>query len=261
MLIHNMLIKYYSAAGGEGGDGGGSGGGATEITPEIQKLIDEQVNAQVSGLKNKNSELLGKLKESTESLKRFEGIDPDAVKTILQRFSDDEEAQLIAAGKIDEVLDKRTERLRADVDKQIKAANERAEKAEAFSSKFRDRVLGDAIRSAALKAGALPEASDDLILRAKGTFRLNDEGEAVAVDANGDVLFGKDGKTPLTPVEWAESLKETAPHLFPRAEGSGAGGHKPAGGGGSLKRSEMSSSDKADYIRKHGQQAYLKLPK
>lgn len=141
MLIRNMLIKYYSAAGGEGGDGGGSGSGAPEITPEIQKLIDEQVSAQVSGLKNKNSELLGKLKESTESLKRFEGIDPDAVKTILQRFSDDEEAQLIAAGKIDEVLDKRTERLRADVDKQIKAANERAEKAEAFSNKFRDRVL------------------------------------------------------------------------------------------------------------------------
>ncbi len=53
--------------------------------------------------------------------------------------------------KIDEVLDKRTERLRADVDKQIKAANERADKAEAFSNKFRDRVLGDAIRAAASK--------------------------------------------------------------------------------------------------------------
>ncbi|MBK0003373.1 hypothetical protein [Erwinia sp. S38] len=261
MLIRNMLIKYYSAAGGEGGDGGGAGGGAPEITPEIQKLIDEQVNAQVSGLKTKNSELLGKLKESSDSLKRFDGIDPDAVKTILQRFSDDEEAKLIAAGKIDEVLDKRTERMRADVEKQIKLANERADKAESFSNKFRDRVLGDAIRGAALKAGALPEASDDLILRAKGTFQLNDDGEAVAVDANGDVLFGKDGKTPLSPVEWAESLKETAPHLFPRAEGSGAGAHKPGGGGGSLKRSEMSSSDKADYIRKHGQQAYLKLPK
>ena len=71
---------------------------------------------------------------------------------------------------------------------------------------------------------------------------------------------GKDGKTPLSPLEWAESLKETAPHLFPRAEGTGAGGHKP-NGGGSLKRSEMSASDKADYIRKHGQQAFLKLPK
>lgn len=258
MLIRNMLTKYYAPAGEE--DNPGGGGNAPEITPEIQKIIDEQVSAQVSGLKSKNSELLGKLKESSESLKRFDGIDPDAVRGILQRFSDDEEAQLIAGGKIDEVLNKRTERLRADSDKQIKAANERADKAESFANKFKDRVLGDAIRSAALKAGALPEASDDMILRARGTFKLNDEGEAVAVDANGDVLFGKDGKTPLSPVEWAESLKETAPHLFPRAEGTDAGGHKQHGGG-ALKRSEMSASDKAAYIRKHGQQAFLKLPK
>lgn len=257
MLIRNMLLKYYAPeSGGEGG-----GGGGIEITPEIQKLIDERVTSEVTGLKTKNSELLGTIKQQKENLSRFEGIDPDSVRGILQRFSDDEEAKLIAAGKIDEVLDKRTERMRADVDKKIKAANERAEKAEAFSNKFRDRVLGDAIRAAAAKTGALPEASDDLILRAKGTFQLNDEGEAVAVDANGDVLFGKDGKTPLSPLEWAESLKETAPHLFPRAEGTGAGGHKPGGGGGSLKRSEMSASDKADYIRKYGQQAFLKLPK
>lgn len=259
MLIRNMLIKYYAPAGEEDNSGGG-GDGAPEITPEIQKLIDEQVSAQVSGLKNKNTELLGKLKESTESLKRFDGIDPDAVRSILQRFSDDEEAKLIADGKIDEVLNKRTERLRADVDKQIKAANDRADKAEVFSNKFRDRVLADAIRAAASTVGALPEASDDLILRAKGTFQLNDEGEAVAVDANGDVLFGKDGKTPLSPAEWAESLKESAPHLFPRAEGTDAGGHKQQGSG-ALKRSEMTSADKTAYIRKHGQQAFLRLPK
>ncbi|NUU68434.1 hypothetical protein HQN64_20320 [Enterobacteriaceae bacterium BIT-l23] len=263
MLFRNMFIKYYSAAGSEGGDGGGAGGGegTPEITPEIEKIINERVNSAVTGLKTKNNELLGKLKESSESLKQFEGIDPEAVRGILQRFSDDEEAKLIAAGKIDEVLNKRTERLRADVDKQIKTANERAEKAEAFSNKFRDRVLADAIRSAAAKAGALAEASDDLILRAKGTFQLNEDGEAVAVDTNGDVLFGKDGKSPLTPEEWAESLKETAPHLFPRAEGTGAGGHKPGAGGNALKRSEMSAADKAAYVRKHGQQAFLRLPK
>lgn len=36
-----------------------------------------------------------------------------------------------------------------------------------ISAKFSDRVLGDAIRSAALKTGALPGAADDIILRAK----------------------------------------------------------------------------------------------
>ncbi|WP_425267880.1 major capsid protein [Enterobacter hormaechei] len=136
---------------------------------------------------SKNSELLGTIKQQKENLSRFDGIDPDAVRGILQRFSDDEEAKLIAAGKIDEVLDKRTERMRADVDKQIKAANERAEKAEAFSNKFRDRVLGDAIRAAASKAGALPEASDDLILRAKGTFQLS---EVIGVDVADATLEG-----------------------------------------------------------------------
>ena len=124
MLIRNMLLKYYAPESG----GEGSGGSGIEITPEIQKLIDERVTSEVTGLKSKNSELLGTIKQQKENLSRFDGIDPDAVRGILQRFSDDEEAKLIAAGKIDEVLDKRTERLRADVDKQIKAANERAEK-------------------------------------------------------------------------------------------------------------------------------------
>ncbi len=117
MLFRNIARKYYAEAG-EGGEGGG--GAAAAITPEIQALIDARVNESVTGLKTKNSELLGKLKEQGENLKRYDGIDPDAVKTILQRFSDDEEAKLIAAGKIDEVLDKRTERLRADVDKNSK---------------------------------------------------------------------------------------------------------------------------------------------
>lgn len=255
MLIRNMMRKYYAAAG-EGGEGGGSGGGEVTITPEIQAIIDQQV----AGLKSKNAELLGKVKEHSDNLKRFEGIDPDAVRGILQRFSDDEEAKLIAAGKIDEVLDKRTERMRTDVDKQIKAANDRADKAEAFSSKFRDRVLGDAIRSAAIKSGALPGAADDLILRAKGVFTLGDDGEAVALDKDGNQLLGKDGKSPLTPFEWAESLKDTAPHLWPAGEGSGAGGHKQ-GAGGVLNRSKMNAAQKAEYIRRHGQQAFLRLPK
>lgn len=258
MLYRNLFIKYYAAAGEGEGAAGGEGSGV-EITPEIQAIIDQQVATHVTGLKSKNSELLGKLKEQGDNLKRFDGIDPDAVRTILQRFSDDEEAKLIANGQIDEVLNKRTERMRTDSDKQIKAANDRADKAEAFSNKFRDRVLGDSIRAAALKAGAIPDAVDDLILRAKGLFQVNEEGEAVAVDKDGNQLLGKDGKTPLSPFEWAESMKDTAPHLWPRAEGSGAGAHK--NGGGNLKRSEMSQSQKNEFIRTNGQQAYLRLPK
>ncbi|MBI6187652.1 hypothetical protein JEP98_00550 [Providencia rettgeri] len=253
MLFMNIERKYYSQAGGE--DKGGGAGGAPEITPEIQTLIDQQV----SGLKAKNAELLGKIKEQGDNLKRFDGIDPDTVKGMLKRFENDEEAKLIADGKIDEVINKRTERMRGDTDKQLKEANARVEKAEAFANKFRARVLGDEIRSAAGKAGALSSAQEDLILRAKGIFQINDEGQAVAVDEDGDPIMGKDGRTPLSPVEWVESLKENAPHLFPTASGTDAGKHKQ--GGAHLKRSQMSASEKAEYIRRYGRDTYLKLPK
>jgi hypothetical protein len=67
---------------------------------------------------------------------------------------------------------------------------------------------------------------DDIVLRAGSVWRLNDDGEPVAV--NGDeVILGKDGKTPLSPMEWAESLRETAPHLWPKAQGTNAPGSGP----------------------------------
>ncbi len=253
MLFMNIERKYYSQAGGE--DKGGGAGGAPEITPEIQTLIDQQV----SGLKAKNTELLGKIKEQGDNLKRFDGIDPDTVKGMLKRFENDEEAKLIADGKIDEVINKRTERMRGDTDKQLKEANARVEKAEAFANKFRARVLGDEIRSAAGKAGALSSAQEDLILRARGIFQINDEGQAVAVDEDGDPIMGKDGRTQLSPIEWIESLKESAPHLFPAASGTDAGKHKQ--GGAHLKRSQMSANEKAEYIRRYGRDTYLRLPK
>jgi len=256
MLYRNLFLKYYAPAG--EGEQGGAGG--VEITPEIQAIIDQQVADQVSGLKNKNNSLIGSEKALKEKLAAFEGIDPVAVRSILQRFSNDEEAKLISEGKIDEVLTKRTDRMRGDFDTKLKAANERADKAEGISKRYCDRVLGDSIRSAALKAGALPGATDDFIFRSKGMFTLGEDGEAVAVDKDGNVMLGKDGKSPLSPLEWAESLKEVAPHLWAAAAGTGAGEHKN-GGTGALDRAKMTQTQKNEYIRTNGRESYLRLPK
>jgi hypothetical protein len=233
-------------------DGNGDGGGGPAITPELQAIIDAQVNNAVSGLKAKNSELIGKLKEAGENLKRFDGIEPDAVRSILKRFSDEEEAGLIAAGKLDEVLNKRTERMKGDYDKKLGAEAEARAKAEAKAQKLAQRTLAGALRDAAIKTGALPEAMDDIVLRAGGLWRLNDDGEAVAM--NGDeVILGKDGKTPLTPMEWAESLRETAPHLWPKAQGTNAPGSSAGSRGTQPKKaSAMTPAEKAAYIGEHG---------
>lgn len=193
------------------------------ITPELQTIIDAKIGEAVTGLKTKNGELIGKLKAAGDDLKRFDGIDPDAVRTILSKFASDEEAGLLKAGKIDEVLNKRTERMQADNAKALKGEQDRWAKAETKASKLAARTLSGAIKDAAIKSGAYPEAMEDIVLRSGSLWRLNDDGDPVAMSGE-EIVLGKDGKTPLSPTEWAESLRETAPHLWPKAQGSNAPG-------------------------------------
>lgn len=212
-----LLSRVYMAPADDNGEPGGGGG------EDAQASIQKAVDAAVAGLKTKNSELLGKLKEREEKLKDFDGIDPTAVRAILTKFASEEEAALLAKGDIDIVLSKRTERMQAEHSKTLKAEQEARTRAEGKASKLAARTLAGAIRDAAVKTGAYPEAMDDIVLRAGGLWRLNDDGDPVAM--NGDeVVLGKDGKTPLSPMEWAESLRETAPHLWPKAQGSNAPG-------------------------------------
>ena len=237
---------------------------ALALKEALAEKGQEALDKAVSGLKTKNSELLGTVKSTKTELdqlkSQFDGLDIEAVKGLLKRAAEDEETRLIAEGKLDEVVSRRTERLRADLDKQLQAEKERAEKAEAFATRFSDKVLADSIREAALKAGALPEASEDIILRARSTFKLNDEGEPVAANSDGEIIYGKDGKTPLSPLEWAESLRENAPHLWPRAQGAGPTGDN-GGKASGKKRSDMSVEEMTAFIKEHGRDAYLKLPK
>lgn len=226
---------------------------ANEITPEIQQLIDEAVGKEVAGLKAKNAELIAdkkELKGQIENLtKQFDGLDIEAVKAFMTKAGQDEETRLIAEGKIDEVVEKRTERLRAEHERQLKAERDRADAAERASASLKERALADAIRSAASKAGALAEATDDFVFRSRGQFAFNESGDVVAVDRDGEVIYGKDGKTPMSPLEWAESLKETAPHLWPRAAGAGAPGNN--GGKATKTFSDMTEAERTALYREN----------
>jgi|JI8StandDraft_1071087.scaffolds.fasta_scaffold156338_1 hypothetical protein len=222
----NHLARYMDQA----TDGTtGSAGGA----PDLQAQIAAAVEAATTGLKAKNSELLGSLRTTKDALQKFDGIDPDAVRNILKRFTDDDEAKLIANGKIDEVLTKRTERMKADYDKQLAAAQGAAEAASKRAQAFQGRVLDDSIRAAAAKAGIHQHAIDDALFRGRAMFSLDEQGAAVAMGDDGRPVLGKDGKSPFSPLEWLEGMKEKAPHWFPAtASGSGASGSGGAGVGG-----------------------------
>lgn len=200
------------------------GGGGNAITPEVQAIIDAKISEAVTGLKTKNGELIAAQKQLKESLSHFEGIDPSAMKTMMKNFSDSEEAGLLAAGKLDEVVSKRVERMKTDYDKQLKGSADTIAQLNAKAAKLAAGKVSGALTQAASKLGALPEAMEDIVLRGNTAgFTVNDDGDVVAI-RDGEIVLGKDGKSPLSVSEWAESLRDLAPHLWPKAQGAGAPG-------------------------------------
>jgi hypothetical protein len=218
---------------------------ALKNDPKVQALIRAAVEAEVNGLKSKNTELIGEQKKLKDALGKFDGIDPDAVRAILARFANDEEAGLIKAGKIDEVLDKRTAKMRADFEKKLEDATKGTEAATKRAQAFQGRVLDDSVRAAAVKAGLHPHAIDDALFRARSMFSIDENGQAVQVGEDGKPVLGKDGKNPFTPMEWLEGMKEKAPHWYPAsASGGGAGGGgKGTPGGKTMTRAAFEALD------------------
>jgi hypothetical protein len=78
---------------------------------------------------------------------------------------------------------------------------------------------------------------------------------------DGEIMAGSSGQ-PATVEDLVKSAREQFPMLF-RASGASGGG-KPHGGGVSatagLKRSQMSADQKAEFLERHGQEAYFQLP-
>ncbi|MFY5845803.1 hypothetical protein ACOUEK_17965 [Acinetobacter baumannii] len=219
--------------------------------PEIKAAIQAAVDEAVKGLKDKNAELIKdkkELKDELGSLKsKVDGLDLDAIKVLLDKSNQDEESKLIAEGKIEEVIQKRTEKMREEHEKVLKAEKDRADKAETYANKFRQSVIQGQIVQAAVEMGALSEATADIAFLAQSQFSLDENGKAVAIDANGEVVIGKDGSNPVTPKEWVEGLRENKPYFWPKANGSGS----PGSGTSTKKWSDYTEAERAALAREN----------
>lgn len=197
---------------------------AAALKEALSAKHQEALDQEVGGLKSKRDELLEAQRNMKDQLKQFEGIDPERARKLESQLAENEEARLIADGKLDEVLNKRTERMREEYDRKLQEASQTADQSKAFADKFRGRVMRDEIRTAAAEVGLVDSAVEDAVYRAGGLFEVNDEGNVVPRE---DAGFDENGK-PLTPQAWLESMREKAPHWFPVPEGS-----QSRGGGGS----------------------------
>ena len=220
-------------------DGGGKP--APDLThPDVLALIEAEkqkaVEAEVAGLKKKNGEVIGdnkKLKEQIEEYtSKFGDADPEMLAGLAKQLAENQDAKDIAEGRIDDVIARRVEQQRVAHEKQVeeltKQLTEANKNGETLQGKMNDLVVAGAVRDAATDAGIIATAVPDVIGRAKSVFKLGEDDTLTATGPDGAPLFGKDAKSPMTPKEWLDTMKETAPHWFPGSAGAGAGG-----GGGS----------------------------
>jgi hypothetical protein len=198
----------------------------------IDAAVTAAVEAATKGLKEKNTELLGKMHSANDRLKAFDGLDPAALKELKDRLDLDDDVKLITDGKKNVVIEKYTERMRASHAEELKAKDVAIAAEAQRAETYRESVLDNQIRAAcdSLHKGAI----DDALLAARQIFTLDAKGKAVQLDSEGRPVSGKDGVTPFSPKEWIEEQKQLKPHWFPMSTtGSGSGGTRGAGTFGS----------------------------
>ena len=162
----------------------------------------------------------------TNQLKRFDGIDPDAVRKLAE---EKQRLELLAQGhkpeEVEKIIEKRLKAARADWDKQHGVV---VAERDALHGRLSAIQIDQAIVTEATKRGLRPTAIPDITARARLTFKLVN-GVPQAFDGDGQtVRMGKDGTSPMTLAEWVDALVSDAPHLFEANAGSGAAG---SGGG------------------------------
>lgn len=168
--------------------------------------------------------------ELANKLKSYDGVDIEAAKAASDLARQVREKELIAKGDVDTLVAERVAAMKKDYDTQITT---KTSELDMTKSQLSVLIIDNQVRANAIKNSVLPEAADDVLLRAKTIFKIVD-GKAVAMDGD-KIIYGKDGVNSLTIEEWTKSLQTSAPHLFVQSTGSGAkGGGKVNGQGQAL---------------------------
>lgn len=210
------------------------------VEKEGKYVIDVVNKADLTQFRENNIKLSQErdgLSANLASLYTDLGIDPekrnewvDQYKELRKIKQQVDDGKLVADTTLDEALATRTAEMQRQhaqqVEAQRRAISERETEIEQLK---RAKVQADINRdvSAAIyneKSGALLSASTQILREAYDVFRPMDGGRLVPFDSEGKIMYGADGSTPMTPLEWLSKLREQYPFYFKGSSGGGAGG-------------------------------------
>lgn len=144
---------------------------------------------------------------------------------------------------VESALGKRTKSMKDEMQKTI---DELTTGKASSDGKLSSLLVSDAVNREAIAAGVKDTALTDVLTRAGKVFKVVD-GKATPYDGD-DVIYGKDGTTPLTVKDWLAGQAATAPHLFKESKGSGADNKDKSGGATpkQISRSEFDAKNPAE---------------
>lgn len=195
----------------------------------LQTEEDSEATKKVKEFRENNIALTNKQKELEAQIEEMKKLGtPEQIAEMKKKLQLIEDKKMIEAGKLDELVAQKVERMRQDYENQIVALKKAVDDKDVLLTKTNDRLSEVLIDSEITKAvtavgGVRKDAMQDIIARGKRVWRLED---GKPVPKEGDkLLFGKDGKNAMTFDEWAAILFEQAPFLFEGSGGSGGGGN------------------------------------
>lgn len=198
--------------------------------------------------------------EKAEStLQTFAGIDdPAAAKKALETLKNFDDKKLVDAGEVEKV---KAEAIKAVEDKYAPIVQERDDLQNQLHGEL---ITGGFARSQMIK-DKISVPADMIQAQFSRNFKV-ESGKVVAYDNNGQQIYSRSRPGELA--DFDEALDQLVDGyqykdlILKGGKGSGGdfGGQGGTNANTGLKRSGMKASDKADYIRAHGQESYLKLP-
>lgn len=205
---------------------------------DAESIKDHPSTAPLANALAREKEDRRKAREEAKALEdkvaTFKDIDPEKAREAMAQLAELADKELLDAGKVDEVVEQRLERAKADFEARVGAKDKLIEDTQAQLAALNDRLsevtIFTAIKDAAVQRGVRETALDDVVNRSRATWKLGDDGQPVASKANGEPDYGTSGEA-ITITEWVDGLATAAPHLFKESSGGGSqGGGEQRGG-------------------------------
>lgn len=213
--------------------------------PAVKELIDKQVAQRVVGLVGNKDKILEEKKSLQEKLRAYEAAEAER-----------QRKEMEAKGEYEKILQQEREQAQQEREAlQAKLVREQQHACE--------RELARHIAEAVSKSGTKYSKLLATEMRSQLRAVRQDDGriEVLVHDDDGKPVYNAKAQRYMTTDDLLDAMRDDAQYavLFPASGVSGGGTTASAGGAGGQLKSRMTREQRADFIAKHGEDAYFAL--